>query len=168
MGLTTPAQLAEKRPYVIVAAFVLGMVLTPPDIISQVLLAIPMWLLFESGVIASRYIFAERLKKDAEEAAQDAERENSVSAASAAGAASFADDHEVVNDPADAAHEEYEPLTDEEMEAEMDRIDEETEAGEQVYDEDDKASVDTDKPESDEELTPKTDKDEKKDNPTEK
>jgi sec-independent protein translocase protein TatC len=155
MGLTTPDQLAEKRPYVIVAAFVLGMVLTPPDIISQVLLAIPVWLLFESGVIASRYIFADRLKKEAQEAAEDAERENSTSAA-AAGGASVVDDYEVVNDPADKAHEEYEPLSDEEMEAEMDRM--ETEDEEPSRDED---HADADKPESDQNLTPETDKDDK-------
>lgn len=153
MGLTTPAKLAEKRPYVIVAAFVLGMILTPPDIISQVLLAIPMWILFESGVIASRYIFADRLKKEAEEAAQDAEEENNIAGAAASGTA-FVDDYEVVNDPADEPHEEYEPLTDEEMEAEMDRIDAEIEEEENFYDddddEDDEDYVDTEKSDSDE------------------
>lgn len=50
-GVTTPQQLRQKRPYVIVGAFVVGMLLTPPDVISQVLLAIPMWILFEVGVI---------------------------------------------------------------------------------------------------------------------
>ncbi len=49
-GITTPQQLASKRPYIIVGCFVFGMLLTPPDIISQSLLAIPMWLLFEIGV----------------------------------------------------------------------------------------------------------------------
>ena len=49
IGLTTPKKLSEKRPYVIVGAFVVGMLLTPPDIISQVLLAFPVWLLFEVG-----------------------------------------------------------------------------------------------------------------------
>ncbi|MBC3766573.1 twin-arginine translocase subunit TatC [Neptunicella marina] len=49
-GITTPDSLREKRPYVIVAVFVVGMLLTPPDVISQTLLAIPMWLLFEVGV----------------------------------------------------------------------------------------------------------------------
>lgn len=53
-GITTPQQLSAKRPYVIVGAFVLGMLLTPPDVISQTLLAIPMWLLFELGVVLSR------------------------------------------------------------------------------------------------------------------
>lgn len=50
-GVTTPQQLRQKRPYVIVGAFVVGMLLTPPDVMSQVLLAIPMWILFEVGVI---------------------------------------------------------------------------------------------------------------------
>ncbi len=55
MGATTPEKLAEKRPYIIIAAFIMGMLLTPPDIISQTLLAIPVWLLFELGLLASKY-----------------------------------------------------------------------------------------------------------------
>ena len=54
LGMTTADQLAAKRPYVIVGAFVVGMLLTPPDIISQFLLAIPVWLLFELGLVLSR------------------------------------------------------------------------------------------------------------------
>jgi len=65
-GATTPEKLADKRPYIIVGAFIIGMLLTPPDIISQTLLAIPMWLLFEAGLIASRYFL--RLKQEREEA----------------------------------------------------------------------------------------------------
>ncbi|ESS71633.1 Sec-independent protein translocase protein TatC [Methyloglobulus morosus KoM1] len=53
-GLVTPAQLAEQRPYVIVGAFIIGMFLTPPDAVSQTMLAIPMWLLFEIGLFFSR------------------------------------------------------------------------------------------------------------------
>ena len=53
-GLVTPQALAEQRPYVIVGAFIIGMVLTPPDAISQTLLAVPMWLLFEAGLLCSR------------------------------------------------------------------------------------------------------------------
>lgn len=49
-GVTSPQRLREKRPYVVVIAFIVGMLLTPPDVISQTLLAIPMWLLFEVGV----------------------------------------------------------------------------------------------------------------------
>jgi sec-independent protein translocase protein TatC len=55
-GMTTPDSLREKRPYVVVGAFVVGMLLTPPDIISQSMLAIPMLILFEVGIIiASLY-----------------------------------------------------------------------------------------------------------------
>lgn len=55
-GITTPEALISKRPYVILGAFVFGMLLTPPDIISQTLLAIPMWFLFEVGVFLCRVI----------------------------------------------------------------------------------------------------------------
>ena len=46
--------MAAKRPYVIVGCFVVGMLLTPPDVISQLLLAVPTWLLFELGIIMAR------------------------------------------------------------------------------------------------------------------
>lgn len=59
-GMTTPEALAEKRPYIVVAAFVVGMLLTPPDVVSQVLLALPMWVLFELGVLFSRTMVARR------------------------------------------------------------------------------------------------------------
>ncbi|UQX80091.1 twin-arginine translocase subunit TatC [Mannheimia haemolytica] len=54
-GVTTPEDLKAKRPYIIVAAFVISMLLTPPDIFSQTLLAIPMCLLFEVGVLFARF-----------------------------------------------------------------------------------------------------------------
>ena len=54
-GLTTPDDLRKKRPYILVGAFVVGMLLTPPDVFSQTLLAIPMYCLFEVGVFFSRY-----------------------------------------------------------------------------------------------------------------
>ena len=50
-GAVTVKSLKEKRAYVVVGCFVLGMLLTPPDIISQSLLAVPMWLLFELGIL---------------------------------------------------------------------------------------------------------------------
>ncbi len=59
-GVTTPEALARKRPYIIVGCFVFGMLLTPPDIISQSLLALPMWLLFEAGGVAGRLLVRER------------------------------------------------------------------------------------------------------------
>jgi sec-independent protein translocase protein TatC len=55
-GITTPEALAGKRAYIIVGCFVFGMLLTPPDIISQSLLALPMWLLFELGIFLGKYI----------------------------------------------------------------------------------------------------------------
>jgi sec-independent protein translocase protein TatC len=107
IGFTTPAKLAEKRPYIIVAAFIFGMFLTPPDIISQVLLAIPIWLLFEAGVIASSIIFKERLKQEEEDLADDDE-----------------------TDEVDSAMQDsdYHPLSEEEMNAELDSIEDSDEA----------------------------------------
>ncbi|MDX1455406.1 MAG: twin-arginine translocase subunit TatC [Gammaproteobacteria bacterium] len=55
-GVTTPSALAEKRPYVLLGAFVIGMFLTPPDVISQTLLALPMYVLFEIGILMSRWL----------------------------------------------------------------------------------------------------------------
>ena len=68
-GMTSAKKLSEKRPYIIVAAFVLGMLLTPPDVISQMLLAIPIWILFEFGLIFSRILTRKkvRLAKEREE-----------------------------------------------------------------------------------------------------
>jgi len=84
-GVVTPQALREKRAYIIVAAFVIGMLLTPPDVISQTLLAVPMWLLFEVGVFMSTR---------------------------------FAPEPE-------APHEEYEPMSEQQMEQELDSIEEE-------------------------------------------
>jgi len=53
-GLTTPEKLGKARPYVFLGAFVIGMLLTPPDVISQTLLAIPVYLLYELGILMSR------------------------------------------------------------------------------------------------------------------
>ncbi|MBL4773115.1 MAG: twin-arginine translocase subunit TatC [Alcanivoracaceae bacterium] len=61
MGVTTPEKLAQNRPYVIVGVFVLGMILTPPDLISQTLMAIPMWILFELGIIMGRILKKRRV-----------------------------------------------------------------------------------------------------------
>src|SRR5690554_2175739 len=56
VGIVDVATLRKSRPYVVVGCFVIGMVLTPPDIFSQTLLAVPMWLLFEAGVICGSMI----------------------------------------------------------------------------------------------------------------
>jgi len=64
LRVVTPASLAQKRPYVIVAAFAIGMFLTPPDMISQTLLAIPMWLLFEFGLVMAKILVRPRQEDD--------------------------------------------------------------------------------------------------------
>ena len=56
MGVTTTTSLAAKRPYIIVGAFVVGMLLTPPDLFSQTMLAIPVWILFEVGLYVSKTV----------------------------------------------------------------------------------------------------------------
>ena len=63
VGMTTPESLAGKRPYIIVGAFVVGMVMTPPDIFSQTMLAVPVWLLFEAGLYCSRIIKSKETKE---------------------------------------------------------------------------------------------------------
>jgi sec-independent protein translocase protein TatC len=68
-GVVTPATLRKQRPYVIVGAFVIGMLLTPPDVISQTLLALPMWILYEMGIILSRYFVREQPAGDEAESA---------------------------------------------------------------------------------------------------
>jgi len=73
-GATTPDSLTSKRAYVIVGCFVVGMLLTPPDIISQSLLAVPMWLLFELGVIMGR-IFTRGRKDELDDEFEAAEAE---------------------------------------------------------------------------------------------
>jgi sec-independent protein translocase protein TatC len=81
IGATTPEALREKRPYIIVGAFVMGMLLTPPDMISQTLLAIPIWLLFEVGVFASRYML--KRKADAARAGEELDMESELDRAEA-------------------------------------------------------------------------------------
>ena len=61
-GLTTPDKLGKARPYVFLGAFIIGMLLTPPDVISQTLLAVPVYLLYELGIIMAR-VFTKRAVK---------------------------------------------------------------------------------------------------------
>ncbi len=105
IGFTTPAKLAEKRPYIVVAAFIVGMFLTPPDVISQVLLAIPIWILFEAGVFASSIIFRDKLRQDQEDL-DDSDSDDSDSGY------------------AESEDSDYQPLSEEEMNAELDSIEE--------------------------------------------
>tara|TARA_Y100001970_G_scaffold150244_1_gene184261 strand:+ start:4052 stop:4852 length:801 start_codon:yes stop_codon:yes gene_type:complete len=59
-NVSTTQSLSKKRPYVIVGAFVVGMLLTPPDVVSQTLLAIPIWILYELGILFSKIISKNR------------------------------------------------------------------------------------------------------------
>ncbi|MGM3159549.1 Sec-independent protein translocase subunit TatC [Dickeya undicola] len=71
-GVVTPESLKQKRPYVLVGAFVVGMLLTPPDVFSQTLLAIPMYLLFEIGVFFARFYVGKRRRTDEEDVDESA------------------------------------------------------------------------------------------------
>jgi len=71
-GVATPVKLAEKRPYVIIGCFLVATFLTPPDPFSQSMLAIPMCLLYEAGIIASRFVKARVIKDDEDEEEQAA------------------------------------------------------------------------------------------------
>lgn len=67
VGLADPESLARKRPYVVVACFVIGMLLTPADPFTQSMLAIPMWLLFEVGILAGRMIRKRQREREEED-----------------------------------------------------------------------------------------------------
>lgn len=124
MGITTPDKLRHKRPFVIVGAFVLGMFLTPPDVISQTLLALPMWVLFELGLIFSKG-FVNRRPESSDDLPDGA-----VTAQAGAGVegATEKQQEDVVGSDIDPASDyvdpdRFVPMTDDEMEAEMDAID---------------------------------------------
>jgi len=124
LGVTTPAKLRKMRPYIIVGAFMVGAVLTPPDAVSQTLLAIPMWALFELGIVFSRFY----QPKDADEEDEDDQEDDDAGGGgpiddpgprggggAAPGAAAASED--TASDD--------EPMSEEDMEAELERIDEE-------------------------------------------
>ena len=113
-GVTNADKLAEKRPYVIVGSFVVGMLLTPPDIISQTLLAIPVWLLFELGIVFSRIIGNRKAReeKKANEAKENTSTDNKEPSAD-------------VEEPSADEEPRYKAMTDAEMEAELDAIERE-------------------------------------------
>jgi len=66
-GATTVESLSKKRPYILLGCFVVGMLLTPPDVISQSLLAIPMYLLYEVGLLFGRLVRKRKEEKEADE-----------------------------------------------------------------------------------------------------
>jgi sec-independent protein translocase protein TatC len=121
-GLTTPESLAEKRPYIIVAAFVIGMLLTPPDVISQTLLAVPMWLLFELGLVASKFYASKETGEEEDTASADAPAPADTNRKDTNMKAAAAADNAPAADYGDTAREEYREMTEVEMDAELDRI----------------------------------------------
>ncbi|MDH4133489.1 MAG: twin-arginine translocase subunit TatC [Gammaproteobacteria bacterium] len=64
VGIVNPETLAEKRPYIVVGIFVVAAVLTPPDVASQLLLAIPMMILFELGLFVARFLHRRKESAD--------------------------------------------------------------------------------------------------------
>jgi len=89
MGIVEVEKFKEARPYVIVGAFIIGAIFTPPDVISQIMLAVPLWLLYELGVVI----------------------------------AAWAVRHKAI--PAATEVDEFKPLSEEELDAELDRIESE-------------------------------------------
>jgi sec-independent protein translocase protein TatC len=71
MGFVTVAKLREVRPYVVVGAFVIGAIFTPPDVVSQSMLALPLWLLYEAGIIVA--VWVGRKKPEEEKAEEETE-----------------------------------------------------------------------------------------------
>ncbi len=94
-NLVSVQKLREARSYVIVGAFVIGAIFTPPDVISQIMLAVPLWLLYELGIVLAAFL---RKVKPAE-------------------------------NPQSVYPPDYQPMTDEEMDAELDRLESDTRAG---------------------------------------
>ena len=119
-GMTTPDKLAQKRPFVVVGAFIIGMLLTPPDVISQTLLAVPIWLLFEVGIFFSRLL--KRKPKSSEEEKSIGGALTTTGAAAASGTSEAK--QEVYEGEYEDDDDEYRPLTDEEMEADLDAMEE--------------------------------------------
>jgi len=89
MGIVQVEAFKEARPYVIVGAFVIGAIFTPPDVISQIMLAVPLWLLYELGVIIAGWVVRNKLANAPE------------------------------------SEDTYKPLSEDELEAELDRIESE-------------------------------------------
>ncbi len=129
-GVTTPEALAEKRPYFVVGAFVIGMFLTPPDIISQTLLALPMWLLFEVGIFFSKsFVGRAEEAKAARERRYEADDVSPAAATSTvanvvgeSSSSSSSDSSEHLASHEIIEPDDYTPLTDAELDAELDRI----------------------------------------------
>lgn len=161
-GISTPESLSEKRPYFIVAAFVIGMFLTPPDVISQTLLAVPMWMLFELGIFFSRFFIKRKDEAVAASANRDQDERNQLenkqpidAAATAVATAALTSDTGPIADSENLSIASssslgdvdseggYKPLTGDELDTELDLI----EAAEKADDDADDEASEGDLPE---------------------
>ncbi len=125
-GMTRPEDLSGKRPYVIVGAFIIGMLLTPPDIISQTLLALPMWILFELGIQFSRFFVPKDSDDDTDADGPSAPDADSPPPSPGRGDAGSGQESLLVGAEISAGDytdpDRFVPMTEEEMEAELDEI----------------------------------------------
>ncbi|MCG6936596.1 MAG: twin-arginine translocase subunit TatC [Gammaproteobacteria bacterium] len=137
-GVTTADKLASKRPYIIIGAFTVGMLLTPPDVISQSLLAIPIWLLFELGLISSRLFLKDK------GGAEDIIMENDEFVLSEE-TPSASQTGEAATGPQVADEDEDRDLTDEELEKLFDEIEQEEEKNKRDNDEEPGSEPEKDK-----------------------
>jgi len=167
-GATTPKKLASNRAYVVVGAFIIGMLLTPPDIISQTLLAIPMLILFELGIIFSKYFIPKDSDHDSDDDVDDNDNvedddiddddepdrpveepaDEPVKAKHSPRGPSTGDsNHSTIEDDVDKndydedehlKESDHEPMSEEDMDAELDRIEQEEEDAAKLKDNDDK------------------------------
>lgn len=64
MGFVTVKKLREIRPYMVVGAFVVGAIFTPPDVVSQSMLALPLWLLYEAGIVVAAWVGRKKVKEE--------------------------------------------------------------------------------------------------------
>ncbi|OYY74150.1 MAG: twin arginine-targeting protein translocase TatC [Gammaproteobacteria bacterium 28-57-27] len=117
LGIVTPDQLAEKRRYAILVAFIIGAIFTPPDILSQFMLAIPVWMLYELGILVARVMVKNKAKQDEEESSYDDNEASPLLAAPAVAAAlpaahgsDLSADETSATPPADAAPTEMDTL----------------------------------------------------------
>ncbi|PLX61548.1 twin-arginine translocase subunit TatC [Sedimenticola selenatireducens] len=128
MGMTTPESLVQKRPYIIVGAFCIGMLLTPPDVISQTLLALPMWVLFEIGVFFSRMVKRDKERReqvadrDDDSSADEASNDTPEKSGPAAAAPAFVSDPAFDMDDQPLDPERFRPMTEQELEDEFDAV----------------------------------------------
>ncbi|NOX42982.1 MAG: twin-arginine translocase subunit TatC [Gammaproteobacteria bacterium] len=137
-GATTPKKLASKRPYIAVGAFVVAMLLTPPDIISQTLLAIPMLILFELGIIFSRFFVRKNEEGEKDENEEKNEKDDidddnqHKKTKPAAPAADTNTAHDDIDEDEHLRESDHKPMTEEEMDAELDHIEQEEQADERA------------------------------------